>query len=88
MNIKPLGDRVVIKMIEPESVTKSGIILPSNTQEQPQIALVVEIGKTERAAPVSPGDKVIISKYKGTDVKIDNENYMILRFDDILAIVK
>lgn len=89
MNIKPLGNRAVVKMIESKSVTKSGIILPSSTQEQPQVALVEEMGTaSDNAVPISPGDKVIVSKYAGTDVKIDNANYMILRYDDILAIIE
>ena len=93
--IKPLNDRVLIKMIEAEETTKSGIILSSGSQEKPQIAEVVEIGpggldedgiKVEMQ--VKKGDKVIVSKYAGTEVKIDGEDYIIVKQDDILAIVE
>ncbi len=92
--IKPLQDRVVIKMIENEETTKSGIILSSGAKEKPQIAEIVEVGpggeiegKTIKMN-VKKGDKVIVSKYAGTEVKYDGEDYIIVKQDDILAIVE
>ena len=93
--IKPLNDRVLIKMVEAEETTKSGIILSSGSQEKPQIAEVVEVGpggvdennkKTEMQ--VKKGDKVIISKYSGTEVKYEGVDYIIVRQSDILATVE
>ena len=93
MNIKPLGDRVVIKMIETEEKTKSGIVLPSSAKEQPQMAEIVAIGpditndeKTKEQVKV--GDRVIFSKYSGTEVKVDNVEYTILKLNDVLAVVE
>ncbi len=94
MNIKPLGDRVVIKMIESEETTKSGIVLPGSAKEKPQMAEVLAVGPgglvdgKEVKMEVSIGDKVIYSKYAGTEVKVDNEEYIIVRQNDILAIVE
>lgn len=91
MNIKPLADRVVIKMLESEETTKSGIILTASAQEKPQIAEVVAVGPggvvdgKEVAMELKVGDKVIMSKYAGTEVKLDGEEYTILRQSDILA---
>ena len=91
MNIKPLADRVVIKMLEAEETTKSGIILTSKAQEKPQVAEVVAVGPggvidgKEVKMEVSVGDKVLTSKYSGTEVKIDNEEYTIVSQNDILA---
>ena len=91
MNIKPLADRVVIKMLEAEETTKSGIILTSKAQEKPQVAEIVGPGGVvdgkEVKMEVSVGDKVLTSKYAGTEVKVDGEEYTILRQSDILAIV-
>lgn len=93
MNIKPLADRVVIKMLEAEETTKSGIILTSKAQEKPQVAEIVAVGPggvvdgKEVKMEVSVGDKVLTSKYSGTEVKVDGEEYTILRQSDILAIV-
>lgn len=92
--IKPLVDRVLIKMIEAEETTKSGIILSSGSQEKPQIAEVVEVGpggvvdgeKVEMQ--VKKGDKVITSKYSGTEVKYEGVEYIIVKQSDILAIVE
>ena len=92
--IKPLQDRVVIKMIENEETTKSGILLSSGAKEKPQIAEVIEVwpgGEVEGKAIkmyVKKGDRVIVSKYAGTEVKIDGEEYIIVKQDDILAIVE
>ncbi|AOY75748.1 co-chaperone GroES [Clostridium formicaceticum] len=94
MNIKPLGDRVVIKKVEAEETTKSGIVLPGSAKEQPQMAEVVAVGPggvvegKEITMEVKPGDKVIFSKYAGTEVKYDGVEYTILRQNDILAIVE
>ncbi len=91
MNIKPLADRVVIKMLEAEETTKSGIILTSAAKEKPQVAEVVAVGPggivdgKEIKMEVSVGEKVLISKYAGTEVKVDGEEYTILRQSDILA---
>ncbi|MBR2122600.1 MAG: co-chaperone GroES [Lachnospiraceae bacterium] len=91
----PLSDRVVLKQMEAETTTKSGIVLPGQEKEKPQIAEVVEVGPgglvdgKEVEMVVKKGDKVIYSKYAGTEVKIDdNEEYVIVRQSDILAIVK
>ncbi|KAB3532451.1 co-chaperone GroES [Alkaliphilus pronyensis] len=94
MNIKPLGDRVVIKRLEAEEKTKSGIVLPGSAKEQPQMAEVMAVGPggmiegKEVVMEVKVGDKVIFSKYAGTEVKYDNVEYTILRQNDILAIVE
>jgi len=91
--IKPLSDRVVIKMLEAVETTKSGIVLPGTAKEKPQVAEIVAVGPgglvegKEVTMQVSVGDKVLISKYAGTEVKIDNIEYTILRQSDILAIV-
>jgi len=93
MMIKPLSDRVVIKMLEAVETTKSGIVLPGTAKEKPQVAEIVAVGPgglvdgKEVTMQVSVGDKVLISKYAGTEVKIDNVEYTILRQSDILAIV-
>ena len=94
MNIKPLGDRVVIQELEAETTTKSGILLTGTAKEQPQEAKVVAIGPGAmvegKRVPmdVEVGNKVLYSKYAGTDVKVDGEEYIILKQDDILAIVE
>ena len=94
MTIKPLADRVVIKMMEAEETTKGGIILAASAQEKPQVAEIVAVrpggvvdGK-EVKMYLKVGDKVLLSKYAGTEVKLDGEDYTILRQDDILAIVE
>jgi chaperonin GroES len=94
MTIKPLADRVVIKMQEAEETTKSGIVLAGSAKEKPQIAEIVAVGPggnidgKEIKMYVKIGDKVITSKYSGTEVKLDGEEYTILRQDDILAVVE
>ncbi len=91
MNIKPLGDRVVIKMVETEETTKSGIVLPGSAKEKPQIAEVVAVGPggvidgKEIKMELSVGDKVITSKYAGTEIKLDGTEYTILKQGDVLA---
>ncbi|MDO5148218.1 MAG: co-chaperone GroES [Oscillospiraceae bacterium] len=94
MTIKPLSDRVVVKMTEAEETTKSGIILTGSAKEKPQVFEVVAVGpggvvdgnKVEMY--VKPGDKVLTSKYSGTEVKVDGNEYTILRQEDILAVVE
>jgi len=92
--LKPLGDRVVIEIIETEEKTASGIVLPDTAKEKPQEGKVVAVGKGrvldngERVAPeVEVGDRIIFSKYAGTEVKYDGKEYLILRESDILAVI-
>ena len=94
MNVKPLGDRVVIKNVEMEETTKSGILLTGTAKEKPQMAEVLAVGpgglvdgeKVEMY--LKPGDRVLLAKYAGTEVKVDGESYTILRQGDVLAIVE
>ena len=94
MKLNPLSDRVVLKQLEAEETTKSGIVLASSAQEKPQEAEVVAVGPggvvdgKEIKMQVSVGQKVIYSKYAGTEVKLDGEEFIIVRQDDILAIVE
>jgi chaperonin GroES len=94
MNLKPLGDRVVIKQLEAEEKTKSGIVLPSQSKEKPQEAEVVAVGPggtvdgKEVKMEVKPGDRIIYSKYAGTEVKFNKEEFIIVKQGDILAIVE
>ena len=94
MTIKPLADRVVLKSCEMEETTKSGIVLTAATQEKPQVSEVVAVGPggfvdgNEIKMYVKVGDKIITGKYSGTEVKMDNEEYTIVRQSEILAIVE
>lgn len=94
MMMKPLADRVVIKMVEAEETTKSGIILTASAQEKPQVAEVIEVGPgglvdgKQVEMTVAKGQKVIVSKYSGTEVKIDDVEYIIVKQGDILATVE
>ena len=94
MKLVPLGDRVVLKQIVAEETTKSGIVLPGQTKEKPQQAEVVAVGPggmvdgKEVAMCVSVGDQVIFSKYSGTEVELDGEEYLVVKQNDILAIIK
>ena len=94
MKQKPLADRVVLKTVEAEETTKSGIILTGAAKEKPSIAEVIDVGPggmvdgKEVVMTVKPGDKVITSKYSGTEVKCDGEEYVVVRQADILAIVE
>ena len=94
MKLKPLSDRVVIKMTEAEETTKSGIILTGSAKEKPQVAEVLAVGPggvvdgKEVVMQVKVGDKVITSKYSGTEVQIDGEELIVVRQNDILAIVE
>ena len=94
MKLKPLGDRVIIKMMEAEEKTKSGLILTGSAKEKPEIAEIIEVGPgglvdgKEVKMTVKKGQKVITSKYSGTEVKVDGVEYTIVRQGDILAIVE
>ena len=92
--IKPLSDRILIKMKEKEETTKSGIILAGASQEKPQIAEVIEVGPGAKVEGklqemyVKKGDNVIVGKYAGTEVKYEGKDYIIVKQDDVLAIVE
>ncbi|MDR2655610.1 MAG: co-chaperone GroES [Oscillospiraceae bacterium] len=94
MQLKPLADRVVVRLIEAEETTKSGIILAGAAKEKPQIAEVIAVGPggvvdgKEVKMTLKPGDRVITSKYSGTEVKVDGEEYTIVRESDVLALVE
>ena len=94
MKLEPLADRVILKMVEAEETTKSGIILSSGAQQKPQIAEIIAVGPggivdgNEIKMEVKVGEKVIIRDYAGTNVKLDGEEYIIVRQDDIAAIVE
>ncbi|MBS6510807.1 MAG: co-chaperone GroES [Clostridiales bacterium] len=94
MKLKPLADRVVIKSVEVEKVTKSGLVLTSSAQEKPQMAEVVAVGPggvvdgKEITMYVKEGDRVIYSKYAGTEVKLDGEEFIVVKQADILAVVE
>ena len=94
MTIKPLGDKVVIKMVEAVETTKSGIVLPGTAKEKPQVAEVVAVGPggvvegKEITMLVKIGDKVLINKYSGTEVKLDDVSYIIVKQSDILAVIE
>jgi chaperonin GroES len=94
MNIKPLGDRVLVQPIEEKELKKGGIIIPDSAKEKPQEAKVISVGTGKRdeegkliAFEVKKGDRVLISKYGGTEVKLDGANYLIMREEDILGIL-
>ena len=94
MKLTPLADRVIIKMLEAEETTKGGIILTGAAKEKPEVAEVISVGPgglvdgKEVTMTVKPGDKVITGKYSGTTVKVDGEEYTIVKQNDILAIVE
>jgi chaperonin GroES len=95
MKIEPLYDRILVKRIEEEEKTKGGIIIPDAAKEKPQEGMVVEVGDgkildngQKAALQVKAGDKILFGKYSGTEIKIDGEEHLILREDDVLAIVK
>lgn len=95
MKIKPLYDRILVKRIEEEEKTKGGIIIPDAAKEKPQEGMVVEVGDgkildngQKAALQVKAGDKILFGKYSGTEIKIDGEEHLILREDDVLAVVK
>jgi len=93
--LKPLGDRIVIEVVETEEKTASGIVLPDTAKEKPQEGRVVAVGagrvldNGQRVAPeVEVGDRIIFSKYAGTEVKYDGKEYLILRESDVLAVIR
>ena len=94
MQVKPLGTRVLLKEVETQETTKSGIVLPSNAKEKPFVAEVVEVGPgeikdgNEIKMQVKKGDRVLYSKFAGTEIKLDNQKYLIVKQEDILAIVE
>ncbi len=95
MKIKPLHDRILLKRSEGEEKTKGGIIIPDSAKEKPQEGLVVAVGPgkalddgTRREIQVKEGDRVLYSKYSGTEIKLDGEEHLIVREDDVLAILK
>lgn len=93
MELKPLGEKVVIKKIEIEEKTASGIVLPSSAKEETNIAEIIAIGKDveedEKAkGQISVGDKVLFSKYAGTEVELEKEKYIVIKYQDLLAVIK
>lgn len=93
MKLKPLGERVVIKKLEAEEKTKSGIVLPGSAKEEPQMAEVISIGDDitndeKKKDQIKLGDTVIFSKYAGSEIKLDNEEFTVLKLEDILAVVQ
>ena len=95
VNVKPLADRVLVEPAAAEEKTAGGIIIPDTAKEKPQEGEVVAIGKgrvledgTQRALDLKVGDKILFGKYAGTDVKIDDEDYLIMREDDILGVIE
>lgn len=94
LNLKPLGNRVIVEPIEQEDITAGGIVLPETAKEKPQQGMVLAIGPGARdedgehiPMDVTKGDKILFAKYSGTEIKIDGKKYLILREDDILAVV-
>ncbi len=89
MKLKPLGDRVVIKKLEKEDTTKSGIVLPNSAKEEPKMAEIIALGsKAEEKGELKVGDKIIFPKFSGDSVKVDGVEYTILKADQVLAIVE
>lgn len=93
MKLNPLGERLVIKKLEREASTPSGILLPTSAQEQPQYAEVVAVGQQiekneETKGSVKIGDRVIYAKYAGTEVKLDGEDYIVIKLEDVMAVVE
>jgi chaperonin GroES len=88
MKVKPLADRVMVKMEKNEAKTAGGIIIPDTAQEKTQQGVVVEIGDDNEVIKVKPGQRVMYDKYAGTQIKIDGEDHLILKMADIIAIVE
>ncbi len=95
IKIQPLGDRIIVKAVEPKEIKKSGIIIPETAKEKPQEGLVVAVGKGKTTdegklipMEVKAGDRVLYGKYSGTEIKSNDEEYLIMREEDILGIVK
>ncbi len=88
MKFRPLGERALVKTVEREETTASGIVLPDTAKEKPQMAEVISVGEFENGAKVSEGDVIVFAKYSGTEIRLDNEDYLILDADDILGVVE
>ena len=88
MKFKPLGERALVKMKEREETTASGIVLPDTAKEKPQMAEVVAVGQFEDGQKINEGDTIVFAKYAGTEIRLDEEDYMILDADDILGVVE
>ena len=95
VSIKPLGDRVLVQRVEQEETLKGGIILPDSAKKKQEMAIVISIGKGKITSegktlpmPVNNGDKILMDKYSGQEVTVDNEEYVVLRSDDIIAIIQ
>jgi chaperonin GroES len=95
MKVRPLQDRILVKRIEEEERTKGGIIIPDAAKEKPQEGLVVAVGDgkvldngTRVPSALKPGDKILFGKYSGTEIKVDGEEHLILREDDVLAVIE
>ncbi len=88
MKFKPLGERALVRVVEREEKTASGIVLPDTAKERPQTAEVVAVGEFENGKKVSQGDVVVFAKYSGTEITLEGEDYMILDADDILGVVE
>ncbi|EAL5963017.1 co-chaperone GroES [Campylobacter jejuni] len=86
MNFQPLGKRVLVKRVEETKTTASGIIIPDNAKEKPLMGEVVAVGK--EITDITNGDKIVFAKYGGTEIKLDNNEYLVLNLDDILGILK
>ncbi|HUI41996.1 MAG TPA: co-chaperone GroES [Terriglobia bacterium] len=94
MNVRPLHDRIVIKRIEEKETVKGGIIIPDSAKEKPQEGEVIAVGKGKRekgeliALDVKAGDRILFGKYSGTEIKIDGEEYLIIREDEVLGVIE
>jgi chaperonin GroES len=95
MKVRPLQDRVVVQRVEEETTTKGGIIIPDTAKEKPQQGKIIAVGKgkmldngTRVEMDLKPGDKVLFGKYAGTEIKLDGEEYLIMREDDILGVME
>ena len=88
MKFKPLGERALVRIVEREETTASGIVLPDTAKEKPQTAEVVAVGQFEDGIQVNEGDVIVFAKYSGTEISLEGDDYMILDADDILGIVE
>ena len=88
MKVKPLGDRVLLKTAKEEEKTKGGLFIPETAQEKTQSGIVEEVGDDDEVIKVKKGDHVMYDKYAGTNIKVDGEEYLIVKMDDIIALVK
>jgi chaperonin GroES len=88
VKFKPLGERALVKVVEREETTPSGIVLPDTAKQKPQTAEVVAVGQFENGVKVNEGDVIVFAKYSGTEITLDGEDYMILDSDDILGVVE